>query len=227
MAHVITNSRAQDQPNQILSLAVHGSIRRFRIEQPASWKANDVIQKAQRSAQRVVLVVDLSIHVVTIRRGNHGGGRLVVRFRPSPDLNIRKRRRSLRHGVAELENHEKPRMPLESLVKKRPGYAPRLIGQQLRFHAVNSRGLLQRLDHVSQQLNFDLARVRKAASVHYKKITDHSLAAFVNEKAVAEDAPAFYGRISRQDFRVDIAQDHLRRSVVVPGKQTRPDPRLI
>jgi hypothetical protein len=69
---------------------------------------------------------------------------------------------------------------------------------------------------MSQQLDFDFASVRKAAPVHYKKVADHSLAAFIHKEAVTKDAPAFDGRISRKDFRVHIAQNHFRRSVVVP-----------
>src|SRR5271155_4576919 len=92
---------------------------------------------------------------------------------------------------------------------------------------MDSRRLLQSFDHMRQQLNFNLVRVRQPVAVGDEKIADHSLAAFVNEKAVTEDAAALDGCISWKDLRVDIAQDHLRRSVVIPGKQAGPGPRLI
>ena len=52
--------------------------RRLRIEHAASGKTHDVVEKAQRSAQRVVLIVDLRIHVAAIRRRDHGGRGLIV-----------------------------------------------------------------------------------------------------------------------------------------------------
>ena len=42
-------------------------------------------------------------------------------------------------------------MPLKSRLQKWPRDHVRLMHQQLRFHAMNSRRLLQRLDHMRQQ----------------------------------------------------------------------------
>src|ERR1700728_1194776 len=101
-------------------------------------------------------------------------------------------------------------MTLKSLIEKRPGNAPRFMREQLRFHTMNPWRLLQRFNYVSEQLEFDLARIRKTPSVHDKQIADHSLAAFIHEEAVAKNFTAFNGCISGKDLRVNIAQDHLR-----------------
>ena len=107
-------------------------------------------------------------------------------------------------------------MTLKSLIQKRPRHAPGFVRQQLRFDAMDPGRLLQSFDHVRQQLKFDFVRVRNTASVRHKQIADHSLAAFIHEEAVTENAAALDGSVSRKDFGVDIAQNHLRRSVVVP-----------
>src|SRR5580700_6602263 len=101
-------------------------------------------------------------------------------------------------------------MTLESLINERPGNTARFVRQQLRFNTMDAGGLLQRLDHMSQKLHLDIVSGRTAPAIGDEKIADHSLAAFVNKKTVAEDAPAIDGGISRQDFRIDIPQNHLR-----------------
>src|SRR5580700_5251443 len=78
-----------------------------------------------------------------------------------------------------------------------------------------------------QQLDFHFARVGETSAVSHEKIAHHALAAFIHEKAVAEYAAAFDCGVSGKNFRVDVAQDHLRRPVVIPGEQTAPGPRLI
>src|SRR5580704_13110142 len=118
-------------------------------------------------------------------------------------------------------------MALESLIQKRPRHAACLMRQQLRLDAVNSGRLLQRLDHVREQFQLYLARVRKPPAVRHKKITNHSLAAFVDKKAVAENAAAVDGSIPWKNFRINVAQDHLCGAAVVPGKQTSPHSRFI
>src|ERR1700685_555293 len=100
-------------------------------------------------------------------------------------------------------------MTLESLIEKRPRYTSRFVREQLRFHAMNSGRLLQGLDDMRQQFDFYLASVGKASAVRHEKIADHSFAAFIHEKAVAEDAAALDGGVSGKDFRVNVAQDHL------------------
>src|ERR1700722_8906870 len=137
------------------------------------------------------------------------------------------RRHGFHRTVAQSQNHEQTRMALESLIEERPRDASGFVRQQLSFDTVNSRRLLQGLDHVRQQLYFDFASVWNAAAVGDEKIADHSLTSFIYEKAVAKNAAAIDGSISRKNFRVDIAQNHLGRSVVVPGKQAGPDMSLV
>src|SRR5579872_4237387 len=118
-------------------------------------------------------------------------------------------------------------MTLEPLVQERAGNASRFVRQQLGLDPVDSRRLLQRLDHMSQQPDFDFARVRDTPTIGHEQITDYSLAAFINKKAVAEDATTFDRCVSGKNFRVDIAQDHLCRAVVIPRKETCPGSSLI
>src|ERR1700733_2360843 len=106
-------------------------------------------------------------------------------------------------------------MALESLLKKWPGHAARFVREQLGFNAVDSRRLLQSLDHVRKQPHFNFARVWKTAAIRHEKIADHTLAAFVNEETIAKDTAPFDRGIPGKDFRVDITQDHLRGSVVI------------
>ncbi len=122
----------------------------------------------------------------------------------------------MRRRVGQLKNHEQPRITLKSLIQKRPRDAPRFVRQQLRFDPVDPGRLLESFDHVGQQLEFDLARIWNTGAVRHEQIADHSLAAFIHEEAVAEDAATFDGGVSGKDFRVYIPQDHLRRSVIVP-----------
>src|SRR5579871_2280886 len=99
--------------------------------------------------------------------------------------------------------------------------------QQLRFHPMDSRRLLQGFDHMRQQPDFYLTRIRQAAPVCYKQIADHSLAALVNEKRVPKDTAAVNRGIARKDLGVDVAQNHLRRAGVVPRQKLCPQPGFI
>ncbi len=98
----------------------------------------------------MVLVVDLGINVFAIRRGNHSRCRLVVSFDPAADFNFGMGCGLLRFGLVECENHEQPRMTLESLFKKWTRHCTRLVRQQLCFNPMDSGGLLQGLDNVGQ-----------------------------------------------------------------------------
>jgi hypothetical protein len=92
------------------------------------------------------------------------------------------------------------------------------VHQQLRFNAMDARGILQRLDHVRQQAIFKFrggVRVARLGGPHVQ-VADHTLVTFVDEKRVAADAAAEDGSVTWQDLGIDVAQDHLRRSPVVP-----------
>ena len=68
------------------------------------------------------------------------------------------------------------------------------------------------------------AGIGKTAAVGDVQIANHSFATFVDEKTVTENAATIDGRISGENFRIHIAQNHLRRTGVIPGKQARPRP---
>src|SRR3954470_8759972 len=118
-------------------------------------------------------------------------------------------------------------MPLKPGFDERSGYDIRLMRQQLRFNAMNPGRLLQGFDDVGQQLQLDLTRIRQASAIGDVQVADHSLAAFVYEEGIAENTPAIDCGITRKDFGIDIAEDHLRGTGIVPRKQARPELRLV
>ena len=67
----------------------------------------------------------------------------------------------------------------------------------------------------------------KPRAVGDVEVANHSLTAFVDEERIAEDASAIDGSVARQNLRIDVAQNHLGRTGIVPGKQARPDLRLV
>src|SRR5581483_6297516 len=91
-------------------------------------------------------------------------------------------------SVPQGQHHEQSRMTLETGFEERPRNHVRLVREQLRLDAVNSGRLLQRLDDVRQQTDFDLTGVRQPVAVHDVEIANNSLAAFIDEKRIAEDA---------------------------------------
>src|SRR5882672_5774290 len=118
-------------------------------------------------------------------------------------------------------------MPLEARFQEGPRNHIRLVSQQLRLDAMNSRRLLKGLDHMGQQVDFDLAGIGQTSSVGDVEVADHSLAAFVYKKRITKHAATVDGGVTRQDLRVDVAEDHFGRTGVVPGKQARPKLRLV
>src|SRR5260370_24237184 len=120
--------------------------------------------------------------MAAISRCKHGGCGLIVGFSPTPDFNVRMGRWRCRRAVAQPQNHEQPLMALKSLVEKRPSDAPCLVGEQLAFYPVDSSRLLQSLDHMRQQLKFDLTRVCKTAAACDENIAHNTLAAPISEE---------------------------------------------
>src|SRR5262249_25540347 len=98
-----------------------------------------------------------------------------------------------------------------------------VVCKQLRFYAMNARRLLQSLNHVGEQASLNVVGLREPFAVRDKQVSDHAFAAFVNEESITKDLAALDGGIARKDLGIHITQDHIRRTVVVPGKQTRPD----
>ena len=72
-------------------------------------------------------------------------------------------------------------------------------------------------------------RVRKARSATMPGIGKVQLVmkaikcSFVDKEGISKNLPAFDGCISRQDFRINVAQNHVGGTRVVPGEQARPD----
>ena len=148
MPYVVAYSRAQDEADKAASTFVYRDERAFRIERSAARKTHNVIQETQGAAQRTILIVDLGVYVAAVSAGDQYGSRLVVVLSPAPDFNLGiHRMRRLGH-VVERQHHKKPGMALEPLLDKRTCNHASFVHQQLRFDPMNSRRLLQRLNHV-------------------------------------------------------------------------------
>ena len=72
---------------------------------------------------------------------------------------------------------------------------------------MHARRLLQRLYHVADKSAFDGSHI--SAPGRNKQIANNTLTAFVNEEGVADKTSTFDRGVTRQNFGVDIAQDHL------------------
>src|SRR5450631_362229 len=114
MAYVAAHARAQDQADQTLRLTIQGYERRLGVEHAASREPHDVIEEAQRSAESMVLVVDLGIDVAAIRSGNDGRRGLVVAVYPWSNFNFGMRGNFLGRNFPQRQRHEQARMPLKS-----------------------------------------------------------------------------------------------------------------
>src|SRR5258708_25008099 len=222
MANILAHARTQDQSDQVPRLAIQRYKRRLSVKDAASRETHDVVKEAQRSAQGVILIVDLSIDVAAIRRGNHGGGRLVVAVGPGANFNFGMNWDFLGRRPPQRERHEQALVALESRIQKRTRNRVGLVRQELRLHPMDPRRLLQSLDNVGQKPYFDFASVWQPAAVRNVQIANHSLVALIHKERVTENPAAVDCRISRQNFRVDVAKNHFRRSRVVPRKQARP-----
>src|SRR5579862_1595410 len=87
---------------------------------------------------------------------------------------------------------------------------------------MNSGRLLQRLDNMSQEPHFDFASIGQAAAVRNVEVSDDSLVALIDKERIAENASAVDRRISWQNFRVNVAENHLRGARIVPREQALP-----
>src|ERR1700722_231553 len=83
--------------------------------------------------------------------------------------------------------------------------------------------MLQGFDDMSQQAQLALGGIGNENAVLDKKVADHALAALVDEERITKDFAAFDGGVAGKDFRIDVAQDHLRRAAVIPREQARPN----
>ncbi len=80
---------------------------------------------------------------------------------------------------------------------------------------------------MQQQPRFHFVRIGQTSPIGHEQVANYTLAAFVNEECVADDAAALDGGITRQNLGIHVAQDHLGRTAVVPGEQARPFPDLV
>src|SRR5581483_1799107 len=86
---------------------------------------------------------------------------------------------------------------------------------------------LQGLDHVGQELEFNAMNgILRPITAAHVQVADYTLGTFVHEERISKNSPTLDGRIAGKDFGIHVAENHLRRAAIVPGKQARPHLRL-
>src|SRR6185369_661272 len=98
--------------------------------------------------------------------------------------------------------------------------------QQLRFDAMDAGRLLQSVDDVGEQFVLDLAAPCSGCAFD-EDVADHALGSFINKEEIAKHLSALDGGVSRQDLCIDVTQDHLGRTAIVPRQQTEPALRFL
>ena len=128
-------------------------------EDAAAGEADDVVEEAQRSMHRAVLVVDHAVGMPAVGREDQlrGGGQILVapgaQFQPDGQMHAR------RSEVAiERAPHQEPPVVLEARIEEDAGVGAGGVQQQLRFDAIHLRRVHQQLKKVAQQRLLDLVR---------------------------------------------------------------------
>src|SRR5437764_3602146 len=86
---------------------------------------------------------------------------------------------------------------------------------------------LQGLNHVGQEFEFNVMNgILRPITVAHVKVADYALGTFVHKERITKNAPALDGRIAGKDLGINVTENHLRRTAIVPGKQARPYLRL-
>src|SRR5262245_56897199 len=75
--------------------------------------------------------------------------------------------------------------------------------------------LLQGLDHMGKQAIADRYVTRLTAGIR-EQVADDAFTAFIDKERITNDSIVIDCRITRQDLRIDVAQDHLGGALVVP-----------
>src|SRR5215472_5978729 len=90
------------------------------VKDTATGKADNVVQKTQRSVETAVLVVDLGIDVAAIRGRDHTGNGLEVLLGPAAEFEARDMcdARIRMSPLPERQHHEQPGELLEAFQKK-------------------------------------------------------------------------------------------------------------
>jgi hypothetical protein len=98
------------------------------------------------------------------------------------------------------------------------------VDEKLRLDTVETGGLLERADGVTEQLEFDaVATVTGGIGVFDVEISYDALGSLVDEKAVTVDSSALDGGETGEDAGVSITENHVGRGTVVPMESASPD----
>src|SRR5579883_73075 len=140
------------------------------------------MQKAERSADRPVLVVNVAVQMPLIGLGIQLAGGVIVALLPGKQLQaFRQRRRRKRTKRGEVQFHEEaaeepePRAPEDVLMQPVP------MQQQLRLNPVNPGRMLEQFEQMAEELLGHPGRnMRKG-----KDVPDNGLVVFINTKGIS------------------------------------------
>src|SRR6185437_597458 len=169
-----------------------------------------------------VLVVDLGIDVTGISLHDYVGRGLKILLAPGAQSKTPRLHRMDFRSRMERQRHEQSREAAKSTPDKWRCGAAAVMQQQLRFDAPNAGRMLQRLGHVAEQA-FSQRILEMPGGEH---VADHTLAAFIHKEGIADHPPSIGSGVTRQNFGIEITQDHLGTALIIPVHAFRPKARL-
>jgi hypothetical protein len=225
VAYVVAHPGAEQECNAGAGGTVDGYERRDGVEDSAAREAHDVVEEAQRAGDGAVLVVDITVDVAPVGRGDDAGSRLIIGFGPAMNFNVwRKRAGWLGAGSLDGPGEEESAIAAETLVYERGDEVIGGMDEELGLDPMQSGGLLESADGVAKQLQLDgVATVTSGIGILDEQIADDALGALINEKTVAVDASALDGGEAGEDSGVGVTQNHVGRGSVIPMESASPD----
>src|ERR1700719_860625 len=106
MPHAFFHRRSKNHADQAISSSWPYEKRSFRQKLTASRQNHDVAKEFHSASLRPVLIVDVSIHVIGVRKLNQLGGRLERSVTPRLRAKSRRERLFAQFGIRKAEQHE-------------------------------------------------------------------------------------------------------------------------
>src|ERR1700752_347413 len=110
MPHAFLHRRSKNHAYQAISSGWPHQKRSFRQELTASRQDHDVAKEFHSASLRPVLIVDVSIHVIGVRKLNQLGGRLERSVTPWLRAKSGRERFFAQFGIGQTEQHELARV---------------------------------------------------------------------------------------------------------------------
>src|ERR1700719_842025 len=106
MPHAFLHRRGENHADQAISSGWSHEKRSFRQKLTASRQNHDVAEEFHSASLRPVLIVDVSIHVIGVRKLNQLGGRLERSVTPWLRAKSRRERLFAQFGLGQTEQPE-------------------------------------------------------------------------------------------------------------------------